>query len=81
MEMIFLRQWLKEARDNVGMNQEQAAKASGITRPAYNMIENGVRNPSVPVAQRIADALGIEWTYFFAIQGNKTTRQKREAAR
>ncbi|MNW70944.1 hypothetical protein D3C74_504980 [compost metagenome] len=35
------------------------------------MIEAGNRNPSVPLAKRIAAELGFSWTIFFADQGNE----------
>lgn len=75
-----MRDWLKARRDAMNKTQDEIAELSGITRPAYNMIENGVRRPSVPVAKRIGNAMSIDWTIFFADEGNETTRSK-EAAR
>ncbi|MBB5324887.1 transcriptional regulator with XRE-family HTH domain [Anoxybacillus tepidamans] len=60
-----MREWLKNKRLNTGLTQKEIAKLVGISRSTYAMIENGERNPSVPVAKRIADALKFDWTIFF----------------
>jgi putative transcriptional regulator len=68
-----LRDWLRKIRDEKRLTQEHVAQASGIRRASYTMIENGVRNPSVEVAKRIAFILDFDWTIFFDSQCNKTT--------
>lgn len=61
-----MRMWLKELRETQGMSQEDVAKSVGIiSRCHYTNIENGDRDPSVPVAKRIASALHFEWTRFY----------------
>ncbi|CEH28105.1 DNA-binding helix-turn-helix protein [Aneurinibacillus migulanus] len=59
------RKWLVEIREGKGYTQEQVAAAANIKRAYYTQIENGVRTPSVPVAQKIAAILHFEWTFFF----------------
>jgi putative transcriptional regulator len=60
-----LRAWLKEKRENLALTQEEIATKSEIQRAYYTMIENGARNPSVEVAKRIANVIGVRWTIFF----------------
>lgn len=67
---MLTRTWLIIARGN--LTQEEVAHRTGITRQFYSMIENGERTPSVKVAKKIASALGIDWTLFFAEGGNET---------
>lgn len=52
------------ARKEKGLTQEQVARQADIDRSTYTKIENGA-TPSVPVAKRISDVLGLEWTIFF----------------
>ncbi|MFT9848839.1 helix-turn-helix domain-containing protein [Aneurinibacillus sp. REN35] len=59
------RKWLVEIRESKGYTQEQVAAGADIKRAYYTQIENGVRTPSVPVAQKIAGILQFEWTFFF----------------
>lgn len=57
--------WLADKRTEKNLTQEQVAIKAEISRAAYANIENGARNPSVPVAKRLGKALGIRWTKFF----------------
>lgn len=58
--------WLKGARTERGLTQDQVAEAvGGISRTAYTNIETGARRPSVEMAKKIAGVLGFEWTRFF----------------
>ena len=47
------------------MSEQQVADLCGISQPAYHGIEMGQKNPSVPTAQKIARALGFDWTLFY----------------
>lgn len=67
-----VRDWLIKIREAANMTHEDVANAAGIKRQYYSMIESGKRNPSVAVAQKIAEILNFDWTIFFASQGNKT---------
>ncbi|MBD8026459.1 helix-turn-helix transcriptional regulator [Ureibacillus sp. Re31] len=55
---------LKERRSFLGYSQQTVAKEIGIERSYYTKIENGLC-PSVKVAQKIGEVLGIDWTIFF----------------
>lgn len=59
-----MRKWLKSYRDFYGFTQKDVARKCYISRSFYTKIENGTKNPSVPVAKRIAEVLGFEWTLF-----------------
>ena len=52
-------------RNEKKLSQDSVAKAAGISRAYYTMIENGTKNPSPKVAQKIAQLLGFKWTIFF----------------
>ena len=71
------RTWLTKARGN--LTQEEVAHRTGITRQFYSMIENGERTPSVKVAKKIASTLGVDWTLFFAEQGNEMLPKEQPA--
>ena len=60
-----MRQWLIDARKAKGYSQKAIALAVGVSQPTFNNYEHGHICPSVPTAQRIAAALGVEWTKFF----------------
>jgi len=47
------------------LSQEEVSCAVEIAQASYSNIENGKREPSVPVAKRIAAALGFDWTRFY----------------
>lgn len=55
---------LKGRRKLLKLSQQQVADETGIERSYYTKIENGLR-PSVKVAQRLGEVLGIDWTIFF----------------
>lgn len=60
-----MRTWLKEIREEKGINQAKLATKIGSSRAGYTNIENGKRKPSVELAKKIGCALGFEWTRFF----------------
>lgn len=60
-----MRQWLIDARKSKGLSQKDMALKVGVSQPTFNNYEHGHISPSVPTAQRIAAALGVEWTKFF----------------
>lgn len=67
-----MRQWLVEYRGN--RTQEEVARACGIHRGYYSLIESGERTPSVNVAKRIAKYFGFDWTIFFENECFETKR-------
>ena len=67
-----MRTWLADIRNGKRMTQESVAEASNISRPFYNEIENGSKNPSVGSAKSIANVLEFDWTLFFAPECRET---------
>ena len=59
------RTWLKAIRQEAGITQAELGHAVGLSRMYIALVEGGQRNPSVPVAKKIAAALGFDWTRFF----------------
>lgn len=49
---------VEELRKNLGMNQEDFAKAIRVSRQTVSSIENGKYNPSLELAFAIADFFG-----------------------
>jgi transcriptional regulator with XRE-family HTH domain len=64
---------LRQLRDARGISMRTLATMSGLSANALSMIERGKASPSVSTLYRIADALGIVVTDFFA---HETARQK-----
>lgn len=62
-----MRKWLAEIRTAAGKSQQEVANAAGISQSYYAGIEMGVRGKPlvVPVAKKIAVALGFDWTRFY----------------
>ena len=52
-------------RKEKGMSQETFAYESGIDRRYMSDIENGKRNISLDILERVADKLGIKLSEFF----------------
>jgi XRE family transcriptional regulator of biofilm formation len=51
---------LRKRREELGLTQEQVAKAAKVTRNYITMLERGARkSPSLPVLKRLARALGV----------------------
>lgn len=57
---------LKKHRKAKGMSQELLAEKADIHPIYVSMIERALRNPSLNVAQGIADALGMSLTQMIA---------------
>ena len=57
-EQLELAGRLKEAREYVGMSQEEVAKAIGVRRPAVSEIEAGNRHVSALELKRFAGLFG-----------------------
>lgn len=56
---------LADARKQKNLTQEAVADALRITRAAYANIELGRRKPSVSLAKKIGEVLGINWPLLF----------------
>lgn len=73
------RTWLKAKRLDKKMTHDDVAKASGIERAYYTMIEQGNRRPSVHVAKSIAKALDFDWVLFFDDKCNEMLQNNRDS--
>lgn len=54
------RNWLRVARAELGLTQEEAADLCGISRQSYSAYENGRQNPHATTAKRVAEKMGFE---------------------
>lgn len=50
---------IKRIRRELGLSQEAFADQSGLHRTYISGIERGVRNPTIRVLEKIAEALGV----------------------
>ena len=49
-----------DARISQNLTQKQLAEKTGIAQAEISRLENGTRNPTVKLLQRIADGLGMD---------------------
>ena len=56
---------LLQARHRRGLTQTVVAELAGLHQGAYSNIEKGKRKPSVKLAKRIGEILGVDWTIFY----------------
>lgn len=70
------REWLIRDRKLMGLTQDEVAKKVGISRSYYNQIETGERNPSGPVALRIAMYFQFDMSKFFYVECCETQHLK-----
>ncbi len=59
------RLWLRQIRETREISQSEMARRLNRTQACYCQIESGARNPTVALAQRIAEILDFDWTLFF----------------
>lgn len=52
-------QRVKTLRKEKGMSQEELAEKSGLNRPYISAIEQGKRNVSLEVMEKLAEAMGV----------------------
>lgn len=60
-----MQTWLVAIRKAKKMTQKDVCDVASIAQASYCNIELGKRRPSVPVAKRIAEILGFDWTRFY----------------
>lgn len=60
------RNTLIDRRRELGLTKTQVAALVGITRQYYGMIENGLRQPSLPIVLRISEVLREDPRVLFA---------------
>ena len=59
----------RAANNGKGMTQKELGKRCGIDEANIRKYESGRQRPKMETLQRIADALGISWTYFTDMSG------------
>lgn len=59
---------ISEIRKKKGITQEKLSETVAIARGYLSEIENGGRNPSVEVALKISEALGVKVDQIFLLQ-------------
>lgn len=66
---------LKKYREAADLSQEELAFNCGLHRTYISGVERGIRNPTVLVLQKIADALQIEaWRLLVEIETGRSAR-------
>lgn len=70
---------LAELRSARGLLQKDVALAAGVSRVFVTQVENGYRIPSMQIAKRWADSLGVTLDEFFDALG-VTLRNNEQAA-
>lgn len=57
-----------------GFNKKAFAEKTNLSTSSISLILNGSRNPSPPVAKRIAEVLNVEFDEIFNIDSNDIAR-------
>ncbi len=73
-----MRKWLAEIRAKAKKSQQEVANEAGISQSYYAGIELGIRGKplAVPVAKKIAAALGFDWTKFYDEADQQDTQDR-----
>jgi len=67
---------VEELRKNLGMNQEDFAKAIQVSRQTISAIETGKYNPSLELAFIISDFFGMHIEEIFIHKGGSKGEKK-----
>lgn len=59
------REWLRKIRNEKGLSQDMTAALADISQTLYSKIENGFKDPTPEVAERISKVLGISKEEFY----------------
>ena len=62
---------LVQLRTESGMTQAEAANKIGVSQPAYQRYENGLRSPSIQVAKAIANTFNTSTAYLTGESNDK----------
>jgi len=73
------RKWLVQLRRKAGLTQRELADKVNISRNYSCDIEKGRRNPSGPVAIRIAEILSFDMALFYTQNGRDSRTKDMEA--
>ncbi len=57
---------LKDIRTEKGLTQQELADECDVNRTTITNIEGGIINPSVKLAKKLGEILGVDWTIFFS---------------
>ncbi len=63
MQIELIIERIKMCRQDLGITQQEAAKLIGVSQPAYQRYEAGLRTPSIQVAKEIAAAFNTSVDY------------------
>ena len=66
---------VRRHRELLRLSQEVLADRSGLDRTYISGVERGVRNPTLQVMQRLADALGVDLDVLFATARERATSE------
>lgn len=67
---------LRVMRNQLGLSHKGVAERTGISRCFYTQIENGTRKPSLDIALKISDVLGISVNDIFFINNDASGNGK-----
>jgi transcriptional regulator with XRE-family HTH domain len=67
---------LRRLRVQRDLSQEKLAVDAGVDRTYVGRLERGLENPTVALLDRLADALGIRISEFFALPAPGESRPK-----
>ena len=62
---------VRRFRDQLGLSQEGLAHECGLHRTYISGVERGIRNPTVLVLQKIADALKVSAAQLLKVERSK----------
>ena len=63
-----------EARISQNLTQKELAEKTGIAQTEISKLENGTRNPSIKLLQRLADGMGMVLKVSFIPKESRPTR-------
>ena len=68
-----MREYLKNARQEKNLSQQDVADALNVTRQNYNQIENGERQKdmNISMAQKLAGVFEVSIDYIFENEGKE----------
>lgn len=63
-----------DARISQNLTQKELAEKTGIAQTEISKLENGTRNPSIKLLQRLADGMGMVLNISFTPKETRPTR-------
>ncbi|GMV49984.1 MAG: hypothetical protein AMXMBFR67_15270 [Nitrospira sp.] len=69
---------IRKHREHVRLSQEDLADRANLDRTYISGIERGVRNPTLKIMQRLADALGVDLDVIFSTARQMNLEQTKE---